>query len=124
MVDSGLLGELPLGHLLGLELSSQPLIERSTVLAGHRWAGRSLLAAAAIAALSSLSGAWRPLCITRSYRNISPVGRDHGPIGAVRCGACGSTGSRALVRSSARVPVSSRRPQLLGWPPSGPRPAA
>src|SRR3970282_872907 len=36
MVDPGLLGELPLGHLLRLELSSEPFIEGSTGLVDHR----------------------------------------------------------------------------------------
>ena len=36
VVDAGLLGELPLGHLLGFELGSQPFVERSAVLARHR----------------------------------------------------------------------------------------
>ena len=35
MVDARLLGELALRHLLGLELGSQPLVERATVLGGH-----------------------------------------------------------------------------------------
>src|SRR5439155_22538860 len=42
VVDAGLLGELPLGHLLGLELGSQPFVERSAVLRGHRADGRSM----------------------------------------------------------------------------------
>src|SRR3972149_11725111 len=36
MVDPGLLGDLPLGHLLRLELSSEPFIEGSTGLVDHR----------------------------------------------------------------------------------------
>src|SRR3989304_808450 len=36
MVDPGLLGELSLGHLLRLELSSEPFIEGSTGLVDHR----------------------------------------------------------------------------------------
>ena len=41
VVHARLLGELALGHLLGLELSSQPFVERSAVLGGHvAWALR------------------------------------------------------------------------------------
>jgi hypothetical protein len=32
MVDARLLGQLSLGHLLGLELASKPFVERSAVL--------------------------------------------------------------------------------------------
>ena len=35
VVDARLLGELPLGHLLGLELGSQPFVEGSSVLGRH-----------------------------------------------------------------------------------------
>jgi hypothetical protein len=42
VIDARLLGELALRHLLGLELGSQPLVERATVLGGHDGVGRSL----------------------------------------------------------------------------------
>ena len=39
VIDARLLGQLPLRHLLGLELGSKPFVERSAVLSGHAaWA--------------------------------------------------------------------------------------
>jgi hypothetical protein len=43
MVHARLLSELPLRHLLGLELGSKPFVERSAVLSGHMLPGRSVV---------------------------------------------------------------------------------
>jgi hypothetical protein len=108
MIHPGLLGELSLRHLLGFELGSQPLVERSTVLARHRAGGRSLLALAASAAISPLSGEEGLPCITRSYRPRSPVGRKSGLIGAVGCGLCQSIRRPSSVcRRAGSTPVAT-----------------
>ena len=88
VIDAGLLGQLPLRHLLGLELGSQPLVERSAVLGRHvclgaPWADRCGSGPARGASMPDDADAARA-CITRWYR----VGRARRRrCGAGRCGA-------------------------------------
>jgi hypothetical protein len=42
VIHARLLSELPLRHLLGLELGSKPFVERSAVLGGHMLTARSV----------------------------------------------------------------------------------
>ena len=58
VIDTRLLGELALRHLLGLELGSKPFVERSAVLAGH--AAWALLGACPRAVESRSFGASMP----------------------------------------------------------------
>ncbi len=71
MVHAGLLGKLPLRHLLGFELSSKPVVERSAVLSGHMCLNAPLVYPFE-GALAQLSAGCRHGCITHSYRAGAP----------------------------------------------------
>ena len=75
MIDAGLLGELTLRHLLGLELGSKPFVERSSVL------GRHVVEGAPSDRPGRLAGVvprWLHYRLGRSTP-VSPVGTD-GPL--------------------------------------------
>ena len=104
VIDARLLGELPLRHLLGLELGSQPFVERSAVLARHCGVG----------ALRWVSGGRLPRCPNypgrrraRLYHPFVPGCRAR-PVGA---------GRRSEVPGARRTAVDA--PGLQ--PVSGPR---
>ena len=87
MVHAGLLGKLPLRHLLGFELSSKPVVERSAVLSGHMCLNAPLVYPFE-GALAQLSAGCRHGCITHSYRAGAPRRRAQGRVwcGLVWCG--------------------------------------
>ena len=87
VVDARLLGELPLRHLLGLELGSQPLVERATVLGGHASLGAPLVACAGGAAMPHYRSD-RPRLL---YHPFVPAADRHTKRPrAVRCGLAGA----------------------------------
>src|SRR4029079_11014016 len=72
VIATGLLGELPLGHLLGLGLTSQPFVERSAILARH-WGMRAPLERCGpLPRCPNYPGGAEPVSITRSSCPLGP----------------------------------------------------
>ena len=115
VVDAGLLRQLALRHLLGLELGSKPFVERSAVLGGH--AAWALLDGSR----DGPTGRSVPRCDDDGSGEdgpVSPVGTGGGdarhPSDGVECGAVGRRSGRDVARRSPRTKVRPRRVVL--WP--------
>ena len=75
VIDAGLLGELALRHLLGLELGSKPFVERSAVLGGHAaWALLGRAACGRTPLVRCLDATMMRTALRRLYHPLVPVG--------------------------------------------------